>query len=292
MDLLLRYPAGTDSIETFTDDEGLFAFDVPTSNGTPDRLSLVVASPGKPAFVVESLECGTVTREGEACILPPIVESPLLPIMRLQFRNDIPTPVPNAVVSFTRTGGSQLYGPNVSGTLQGTTDATGTVLLFPSGVYAAGLDPVIGDLIVEMPAPYQRSVRHNYPVSATYKFGSRPLLVQPVGPGLSYIVFFTDSATGKPMEGVQFSYRRTGGIDARPDTFSMTSNTDGLAGFIINPVIDGSIIGTLTISAPGSAPPTEFPGMTVSTFDADSSIVWGRWKVGATGILYRLPAYP
>jgi hypothetical protein len=291
MSLLIRYAGSTDSIETVTDEAGLFAFNGPAA-GTPLRLSLVVAPPEKPAYVVESLECAPVTWQGDACILPPIVESPMLPIMRFQLRPEYPNPVVNAVVTFRRTGGTPLYGPALTPTLQTTTDAGGTALIFPDGVFAAGLAPVIGDLTVDLPAPYGKTVRHGYRVTATYRFGSRPLLPQAVGPSLAYLMVFTDSATGSPVPGVEVSYRRTGGIGARPDTFAMQSSDGGLAGFVISPLASGTIVGTLTIAAPGQAPPTAFPDMTVATFDADSAIVWGRWKVGATGILYRMPAYP
>lgn len=289
IELVASYPGGRDSVFTTTDDDGLFSVSLPPAANVPSTLALRITPLDKPGYTIDSLPCAPVSRLGDACVLAPIVESPFFPIFLFLFRNDVSKAAGNVRVVFTRTGGSTLYGPSLVDPLQVVTDSNGVGLLFPDGIFATRLEPVIGDLTVELPPPRATTVRREYAVQPVYRFGARPLAVQAVGPGLSYLVIFVDSASRKGRSGVQIEWQRTAGIHAIPEAFTMVSNSDGVTGFSVRPLTDGTIQGNLTIRPPGGSAPVTFNGMSLKTFDADSAIVYQRWLVGASGVLYALP---
>jgi hypothetical protein len=101
-------------------------------------------------------------------------------------------------------------------------------------------------------------------------------------------VAFSDSVTQRPLPGVTIDWQRTGGIDTDPVSFTRQSNVDGRASLSMRAGAPGTVTGTLTIRPPGRAE-TAVTGITLPTFDADSSIVARRWVIGATGTLYLLP---
>lgn len=291
MVLVVRRANGLDSTAVTTTGTGTFSLSIASAPGDSPRLSLHVQPSDSPGYVIDSLPCEPVTREADACVLNPIIESPRLPIFVLRYRNDMERPVTNARMSFQQTGGPGLYGKDLRMPLTVVTDGDGVAQLFAEQVFTTSIDPVVGDLTIEMPAPYSTAVYRGYKVRPSFWFGSRPAVYQGVGPSLSYSVLFSDSVTRGGRAGVSFRFERTAGIHMSRDTFVAVSRDDGWTGFMVVPLSEGIVEGNLTISVPGAAPLT-YSGLSVRTFDADSVIFWGHWLVGSTGALYPLRPFP
>jgi hypothetical protein len=287
IDLVVVRSGGTDSMRVSTDAEGLFQVTLPSSVVDVRRLRLRVNPPASPPYVIDSLPCAAVWR-GEPCVVPTLVHQPHLPMYQFIYRNDPTLAAEFVRVRFTRTGGSNLVGPSIKDTFDVQTGIFGIVTLFPDGVFSSGLQPVVGDLIVDLPPPIGTTLRRSYQVKPTPYFGPRPLAAQAVGPWLAYEMTFHDSATGNGRAGVELSFQRTGGISGSRESFVTMSTQDGLVGFPMLPLTTGTMIGDFTIRVQG-APSVVLPGVSLPTFDADSTIVIKRWQIGATGKLYEVP---
>lgn len=284
--LLVRTAGNIDSAGVVSDERGLFSLVVPLSGLAPDSVALRVLPPGKPGYVISPLDCKPVTKWGDACVLNPIVTEPSFPLFRFVYRSDLARPAANVRVVFTRTSGARLVGLPDGGSIEGTTDALGYVLLIPPGIYPDSLGAVIGELKLDLPAPLGTTVRQNYGVHANPRFNSADVGVQPVGPSLSYVMVFTDSVTGRGVEGVEMRFERRSGIATQINSSVTVSIIDGRAFLNLTTFEQGSITGDFSFTPPGSTRTTALNGVVLNTFDADSSIILTRWKVGSTGILY------
>lgn len=291
IDLIAVQFTSTDSGRTVTDEDGLFHFALKAEAAQTQKLRLRVSPEGQPSYVIDSLSCSSV-RQGAPCLLDPIIERPVFPIFRFVYRNDPARAVAGVRVRFVPTGGTPVVGPTAVDTFDVFTDISGTVTLFPFGVFAAGLAPVRGDLIVDLPAPMTRTLLRDYRVNPTARFGPRPLAAQAVGPGLTYQMVFSDSASGHGRAGIELSFERTGGIQGTRESFITTSNALGLAGFPMLPLEEGTMTGTFRIRVPESETILTLTDVSLATFDADTAIVFKRWSIGTTGVLYPVTSPP
>src|SRR5205823_9554394 len=100
------------------------------------------------------------------------------------YRGDRSRLAAHVQITFVRTGGSAFFGKKApeNGTIALTTDDQAIAFFFPPGIYSAGLDPVLGDLIVDLPAPIGRTIRHDYPILPTARFNDRVFAIQETGP--------------------------------------------------------------------------------------------------------------
>jgi hypothetical protein len=286
---LIRSNSGVrDSAQTTTDKSGVFSLIITQPAMAADNLSLRVKPPGVPGYTIDSLPCAPPIRPGDACILNPIVDAPSLPIYQFFYRSNA-APAGGVFVSFRRTGGSGLFGPNAADSIRVQTSPDGYAAPFTPGAFATSLDPVIGDLIVELPPPIGTSIRYNYEVRPIYTFQGPSVGYLLTGPSLNYWVVFVDSATQRRLPGVMVQFQRAGGIPTKTETFNGISNTDGIAAFLPDPLVVGAVVGNLKITPPNAVAATDLGTISVPTFDADSTIVFGKWLVGATGKLYPLP---
>jgi hypothetical protein len=294
IDLIVTHAGFRDSSSTRTDGLGLFSVRLPAQVGQVDKVSLRVSAAGYPGYVVDSLACYPTGINGNACVLDPIVPVPWVPThFVFLYRNSDRVPIPSAKVTFSRTGGAAWIGPEASEVFRSTlADPAGVDLPFPQSLYASSLDPVVGDLIVEMPAPFGTSVIHGYQVRPTYFFADRPVAVIWAGPNLSYRLAFFDSVTQRPVEGLNVGFQRTGGIDASPASFQGVTDTTGSVVLGLRPLATGSLTGILTATSNAASQPVSISGIGVTTFDSDSMPLLGRWLVGRAGALYPLPPNP
>jgi hypothetical protein len=289
MTLFAHTASAAESTHTVSDADGLFSLALPAMGTDSVTMALRVQPRGKPGYTLSPLECRPVGGWGDACVLNPIVEEPSFPIYQFVYRNDRSRVVANTRVSFKRTSGAGFFGPKAKDLIELTTDPAGFAFLFPPGIYATGVDPVVGDLTVELPLPIGTTVRHGYLIPPNPRFNARLFAIQETGPTINYRMFFADSLAGLPLSGVEVRFRRLSGIATSADTFRVVSNKEGVASFVMAPLAQGTITGDFTISRPGSPVVTSIKGVSLTTFDADSSIELSRWKVGATGTLYLLP---
>jgi hypothetical protein len=280
--LYVRRAGEIDSAMTTTDDQGLFRAAIPFRTEVTDSVSLRISPPGDPGYVIRRMDCRSWSIRGDACVLPPIIAQPKFALMRFLYRNQLDRPAANVRVSFRRTGGTPLYGPSATEELSGVTDAGGYVQLFTPGIFAAGLDPVVGQLTVDLPAPNGPTVRDGFPITPLYEFAARPVEPHLTGPTLNYLMVFYDSASRKRLAGVRMQYVRTAGIPTHADSVAFTSGVEGLTFFTMIPRAKGTVMGDLTVEPAGRSR-TVFPDFSLDTFDADSSIVVRRFRVGVAG---------
>lgn len=284
--LLAQTQAGTDSVRGVTDSQGLFSLAIPVTNGPPDTISLRVAPPRKSGYLVSPLACRLVTSGGDACVLGPMVEEPAFPYFRFVYRRSPDRPVANSRITFRRVSGGRVAGLPAVDSVSVRTDAQGFVSLFGFDRVATTLDPIVGELTVDLPSPTGTVRRADYRIQATPYFNTAALAVQPVGPSLSYVMLFTDSATGRPIENVEMRFERRAGVATSREADTARSILDGRAFLNLTTDSQGSLTGDFFVTPPGSGRTTPIPGVVLPTFEADSSIVFRRWKVGTTGILY------
>lgn len=272
-----------------SDVSGLFAVKLTPAIG--GRYSLRIAAPGQPAYTIDSVPCSRVDIRGDACILPPIMQLPAAKnFVVLVYRGAVDVRVGATNVHFNRTGGSAWIGPAASEKFDSRSDAaSGFTQLFPPGLHVASLDPVVGDLIVDLPSPFGTSIHHGFLIYPTYVFGETPLQLAGVGPSLDYRFTFVDSATDKPLSGVSLGFDRTSGIATSPQTFSGTSQPNGTVRLSVRALATGTVQGTLSVRSPRATGATNVSGFALPTFDTDSTVTAARWRVGATGVLYPLP---
>jgi hypothetical protein len=285
--LFIRTGAAVDSMSTVSDANGLYSLAAQVRGITPDTLALRVAPPGRPSYLIDRLNCQVITRWGDACVLDPIVEALYFPLFRFVDRAN--RGVSAARVTFRRSGGAALVDSVPLDSVTGVTDAAGYLPLFGSVIHAGGLEPVVGTLTVDLPAPIGRTTREFYEIRATSTFNTSPFVQQPVGPSLSYFMAFTDSASGSPVPGVEMRFTRTAGIATGTDTMTFVSDAAGRAFVTLTPLAQGSLVGDFFIKPKTPGPITTIAGVSLSTFEADSSVVLSRWKVGANGALFATP---
>ena len=281
---------GVDSTETSTHSDGTFGMSLAPQAEAVQKVSLHVVPLGYGGYVVDSLPCREVEIRGDACILEPIVPAPWVPIHALlSYRNSENVRATNVPVRFDRTSGAEWAGPQASTPFQTQTDGAGIATLFPEGLYATALDTIVGDLIVDLPAPFGRSIRHGYVVRPIYKFAERPLDIVGVGPNIDFVLTFIDSATTQPLSSVSVQFLPTSGIALEPATLQVVSDANGTARLIARPLATGTVTGDLVIRPRSSGPSTTLAPYALTTFDSDTTRVAGRWKVGGTGVLYAIP---
>jgi hypothetical protein len=293
--LLAEYPDHVDSVWSASDSRGLFSLTLPSSGAEPPRLVLGVTPRGLPGYLLPLDDCAPVSEWGDGCILNPLISKPNFPLFRFEYRNSGGTPLANVQVTFRRTGGPPIFRTigrdslNVPvDSLSVVTDASGYALLFHPSHWAGGMDPVLGDLTIDFPPPIGRTTRA-YRVVPNAFFGLRGLAAQAAGPTLAYRFELADSASDLPLEGVELRYRRLSGVATRSDSFDIHTTADGKAFFALAPVTHGTITGDLSIAVPSRPVVTEIKGMTLQTFDEDSTRLFASWRVGATGVLYQRP---
>jgi len=151
--LIARYGGVADSVRAVSDAQGDFSLVLPVVAAAPDNVALRVLAPGNPGYLISSLDCKPVIQWGDACVLNPVVDAPTFPIFQFLYRSGLPNPAANTLVTFKRTGGATLFGPEVTDPLQVVTADDGIGLLFRPGVHSTSLDPVVGDLTVNLPPP-------------------------------------------------------------------------------------------------------------------------------------------
>lgn len=184
--LRAEYAGRTDSTESRSDSRGLFSLSIDAPGLEVPRISLRVIPPERTGYLVLLSECQPVMQWGDACVLPPVVSEPSLPIFRFRDRTD-ETAVAQARVTFRRTGGAMLFTRGAEGaptpvdSLTAVTDHEGITNLFPVAVWAGSMDPVVGEMTVDLPPPRGRVVQRGYAISPSAFYTTRALTTYFVG---------------------------------------------------------------------------------------------------------------
>jgi hypothetical protein len=271
---------------TTTDASGIFQVSADEAANSRPRVSLTIRAAGLPGYTIDSVGCSVTTIRGDGCVLPAFVPVPWVPIHALiTYRGSEGRGVSKAAVVFVRTGGANWVN-NPSDSIRSVTDTSGVAALFPDALEVESLIPVIGDLIVDLPAPFGLSVTHNFLVQPIYTLTERPLYGVTVGPSLRYGLAFVDSATSVPLRGVTVEFSRRSGIQFAPESAVATSDTNGVATLAVRALAPGDAHMDVTVETPGRGS-SSIVDLLLPTFDSDSLRIAGTWSVGKTGVLYR-----
>ena len=174
--VVAQYAGSVDSAESTTDSRGLFSLAIAARGSDTPQILLRVIPPSHPGYLVPLESCKPVTGWGDACVIAPVVNEPSLPLLLLLDANA--NPVSQARVAFKRTGGAALMrrtGDVIISidSVSSSTGAEGFANPFPLDVWAGSNEPVVGDLIIELPPPIGRVVRQNYAFAPSVFYGLR-----------------------------------------------------------------------------------------------------------------------
>lgn len=153
-------------------------------------------------------------------------------------------PVHGVTLDFVRTGGVELAADSV----RTTTDGYGH---FQLSVDASGIGEVVGDLVVRPPAPGQpyRISGLRLPTSDVRGEGviiGRMVVV----PYIEFIGELYSRSGGQLLSGAEVTIKRTGGVAVSPDSFAITTGSDGRIYFKAQAANPGDMVADLVVTSP------------------------------------------
>lgn len=265
-----------DTVSVTAGEGGRFVFSVEAAEaGTVTGDVAVDAPEPYGAYVVRGLTLSTVSTGGDGRFLSTWVADPFEDLQwELRRRSDRQL-VKGARVEFRRTGGVPIFQqPYVT-----STDDGGR---FRLRVSSPELGIARGDLLF---TPAGRTDVWTVPgieIGTLYEDrDSRVLGPMLAGPWLGYYGKVVWADDGTPVVGAEVRFRRTGGLEALPAQFTVTSNFEGR--FPLEPVpVDaraGTLVAELVVRAPGAAVADTIRGIQMPTFEADEYRQLGIWPL-------------
>jgi hypothetical protein len=153
-------------------------------------------------------------------------------------------PVRGVALDFMRTGGVAL----ASDSVRATTDAYGH---FQLAVDAAEMGEVVGDLVVRAPAPWSPYRVGGLRFRTSNVRGEGQILGRMVVvPYIEFIGELHNRSSGQRLSGAQVTIRRTGGVDVSPDSFDITTGSDGRIYFKAQAANPGDMVADLVVTSP------------------------------------------
>jgi hypothetical protein len=260
-------------VSTVTNDDGLFEGTIDADSAGKFIYDLLVAPPADSTFLIRNLTCEVRTGVGDGCPLGRIVSRPYFSdFIRIAYRDAEGAVVSNAEVTFRRKSGGPIYGKAVrNDSIINATEAGGYVVLFPS-VYTTDVVPLVGDLTVKLPPPFDSTIVTDFVVrSRTGFFEPVPPYEVQVGPTLRSTALFYRGTPSVPTSGVKVTFTRTGGIAIAGSGLTAVSDSSGKAVLRPRPLARGTVTGTLLVEPPAPAQSFTITGVTLTTHDDDTA---------------------
>ena len=249
-----------DSLVGVTDTEGRFRL---TGRGSgPGTIvgALSVRPPGGLApYTVSGITLDQSSVAGGGGVLPTFVTQPYVDFVGELLYRRSGGPLAYSTVTFRRTAGARLAGPDSLQRVAG-----------PDGWFYVELpaldgDSVVGDLTVqyfELPRSFSvRGVR--LPVRYTDRL---PTLTRSflIGSSFDYIGELRQRGTGLPVVGADLEFRRTGGTPLAAPVYTARSNADGRFALELVPTSESGspVVGDITVRAPSLRAPYVVRGVT------------------------------
>lgn len=266
----------SDTLRATSGSDGFFQFTA-TAKARGDVTGMLrVAPPGRPAYQVNGITLHTTNVNGDGGDLGRIVIDPFVTFIG-EIRNRIAhadTTIPNAVVTFVRTGGIAAE-PEV---IEVRSDAYGRFFFAPT-VHEAGT--LLGDIHVGAVGFTQTYI---IPVRIDTRYQDivpRDVSIINIGSALLWAGEIYRRATNAHTAGIAVDFQRTSGIAVDPDRFTTTTNEFGFFPIQPAPQGDGELVGSLTIHPPAPWTPFTVQGVRVHTTADDTIRLAGRWGYGA-----------
>jgi hypothetical protein len=154
-------------------------------------------------------------------------------------------------VTFRRTGGIALIADAVTSV----TGADGRFTLFPK---TRERGTVVGDLVIQSPAPFAPTVVAGVRLSTFATDEVRFAGLWGYGPSLLYVGEVLRVDTDKPVVGARVDFVRTDGIPVTPDHTTAVTDASGRFPLGLTPGANGEVVGNLTVKPPAPWPDTTF----------------------------------
>jgi hypothetical protein len=182
-------------------------------------------------------------------------------------------------ITFQQTDGPRPKGLSTQG-FRTTTNAAGIGLLFGGKVQPTGAEDVVGNVVINLPAPL-RTVHRAVHIPARVEFREAAALqIFGAGPSLEYQLLVKTRADSFGVGGVRVDFQRTAGISVTPTSWSATTDAAGRMVLPMRANEAGVVIGNLTITPPTPWKAYSLDSVAFPTFDADSQIVYATLRVG------------
>jgi hypothetical protein len=271
----------SDSVRTTTDADGRFQLAVEASDNGEVVGDLVVraSAPWSP-YRVRDLRFRTSEVRGEGQVLGRVVVDPYIEFIGVLFDRRDGQLLAGARLTILRTGGVAVSAPD---SVEMTLDADGRFLY---DTRAAEPGEMIADLVVRAPSLPRVYRLSGVRFEATY-LDRVPQVAAAwrIGAGLPYVGILYRRGSEIRSAGIEVEFRRTGGIAADPDTFSVSTNAYGAFSLETTPLADGVLVGDLIVRPPPPAVADTIRAIRLQTVDTEPQILVGVWGYGY-GIFY------
>ena len=175
---------------------------------------------------------------------------------------------PGVVIDFVPTGG-------VAATPR--SDSTSYFGGFLMAPYTDQIGTIIGNLVIHYHAPRAAEIVTGISLQTHEDDSLRFIRTYGVGPSLFYAGLLVRDDNGRPIDGAQITFQRTGGIAVSPDPFTSVSFGGGIFNLYPAPSTDGSVQGNLTVHAPPLRDTTF--AISMPTFLADTLRLFGTFRI-------------
>lgn len=269
-----------DSIRALANGDGSFTFAVAAAKEGVVVADITVRAASGGAYRVSGLRLSATRKRGEAVVLPTWSTKLSLPYLGQIFRRDAQrTLLAGTSVRFHQTGGPPLSGV-ADGDYSLVSDANGIFVPFPERLVPANAGDVVGDLTIELPGEL-RTVHRDVHFTVAPEFRpARKLRLFGAGPNLDYHFAVASRGAGTLMKGVRVEFRRTGGIDVTPASWSALTDGNGRVAFPARSVTYGTVTGDLRIIPAAPWKTYDRTSIKLTAFDADTAILYGVYGVG------------
>jgi hypothetical protein len=264
-----------DSLTTTTSDNGFFRFDVGAAGQGGATFDIVVHTPRLDQPYRVPVNVTARNQAGDADVLDRWVADPYFAsFLELYWRGSSDERI-SVPFTFTRTSGAVLTSP----TFSTTTDGAGRAQFFQFSTFPRTFEPVVGDLSINLPAPFRPEVQRGVSVAPTHLYRPPPGIIRrPAGPALSYFVEVYDRRTIRRVPGVRMTFHRVSGAQVEPNDFERVSGDGGRLYINPRPLESGEVVADITLVPPPPGGPQRFRA-TFPTFDADETRMFSTWGV-------------
>lgn len=259
-----------------TDEAGRYRIRIPARQaGEVVGDFFIRRDPSVSAYRISDVRLVT-TRDGNLLPLPPWLAFPTMTYVGELFFRTNGQPVANAEVEFRRVGGIAVR----SEVIRAVSNADGRFWITPHPLEVGEL---VAEMDVRIPGADVVYVARNLRLASDPVAGSVPILRVGTGPNWWYVAAVRWAGTGEPAGGVVVEFVRTGGEALTSESFSGTTNADGLVAIrppLADPLARGEVVGDLIIRPPAPHAAVTVENVTLTSSDEDGERFLGEWQVG------------
>lgn len=217
-----------DSTMVFTDAFGYFEASLGAiTEGEGEVVTDVTVTSADAQYRVEGIRVPVVDERGDVFTLPTWVRRPYFPYSgEVWQKHDYRQRVVGAPVEFRRTGGVELGGSGwrPDDKYVARTDHNGNFPLFGRTVTTGSLDEVVGEVYIQSATGWRLLAPHR--MRPTHLFDPGPAVIVFRGP--PYFPYYgVVHLDGKPVRGVDVTFRRVSGVAGFPAEFTEYSTDEG-----------------------------------------------------------------